>query len=100
MARILQRGQRFSDYNKITMITKRLMIIYDGQEVVIRLWMGEAGVVVQSLQQAGHQPAFRSLQPTNQFVLKSIKKSLKLKQTTARFQVVDHPTQPTNQSTS
>ena len=32
---------------------------YDGQEVVIRLWMGEAGVVVQSLQQAGHQPAFR-----------------------------------------
>ena len=30
-----------------------------GQEVVIRLWMGEAGVVVQSLQQAGHQPAFR-----------------------------------------
>ena len=29
------------------------------QEVVIRLWMGEAGVVVQSLQQAGHQPAFR-----------------------------------------
>ena len=32
---------------------------YHGQEVVIRLWMGEAGVVVQSLQQAGHQPAFR-----------------------------------------
>jgi len=28
------------------------------EEVVIRLWMGEAGVVVQSLQQAGHQPAF------------------------------------------
>ena len=29
------------------------------QEVVIRLWMGEAGVVVQSLQQGQQQPAFR-----------------------------------------
>merc|ERR1712156_937923 len=28
------------------------------EEVVIRLWMGEAGVVVQSLQQGQQQPAF------------------------------------------